>query len=192
MVDLCHRLVHAGHRVDLFANSWKAEALPPEVGLVRVKAEGWTRWQRTWNFARNSERALREAGLGLRLHGRADQHLASRRHHPARGRPRREPRGQREAVPAWLATLGLPPGQARRTPRPGSTGRSSPVSTTRPEGRASSRSPGWSGATWSGITASHASASTSSPTRSTPAGSRSTNPAAARHDFRRQDRPEAG
>ena len=60
VVDLCHRLIRAGHQVDLFANSWKADALPPEVVAIRVEAPGWTRWQRTWNFARNSERALRE------------------------------------------------------------------------------------------------------------------------------------
>jgi UDP-glucose:(heptosyl)LPS alpha-1,3-glucosyltransferase len=61
VVDLCHRLVHAGHEVDVFANSWKDGALPPQVGVVRVEARGWTRVERTWNFARNSESALREA-----------------------------------------------------------------------------------------------------------------------------------
>jgi len=62
VVDLCHRLVGAGHDVDVFAESWQAGVLPEGVGLVRVGAGGLTRWHRTWNFARNSERALREAG----------------------------------------------------------------------------------------------------------------------------------
>ncbi len=61
VVDLCHRLVRAGHEVDVYAGSWKPGALPEGVGLVRVGAAGWTRSQRTWDFARNSERALREA-----------------------------------------------------------------------------------------------------------------------------------
>jgi UDP-glucose:(heptosyl)LPS alpha-1,3-glucosyltransferase len=60
VVDLCHRLVQAGHDVDLFANQWKAGALPASVRIIRVEAKGWTRWQRTWNFAVNSEQALRE------------------------------------------------------------------------------------------------------------------------------------
>ena len=62
--DLCRRLILAGHRVDVFADEWKGDALPPEVGTIRVEAPGWTRWQRTWNFAKNSERALREAEAG--------------------------------------------------------------------------------------------------------------------------------
>jgi UDP-glucose:(heptosyl)LPS alpha-1,3-glucosyltransferase len=59
--DLCHRLVRAGHRVDLYANSWRDDALPPQVGRVRVEAPGLTAWQRIWHFAQNSESALREA-----------------------------------------------------------------------------------------------------------------------------------
>ncbi len=62
VVDLCHRLVRAGHEVDLFAERWKAGALPPEVRTIRVDASGWTRWERTWSFAANSERAFRERG----------------------------------------------------------------------------------------------------------------------------------
>jgi UDP-glucose:(heptosyl)LPS alpha-1,3-glucosyltransferase len=61
LVDLCQRLVAAGHEVDLFANSWKADALPAEVRPIFVDAPGWTRSQRIWNFARNSEAALIEA-----------------------------------------------------------------------------------------------------------------------------------
>ena len=60
VVDLCRRLIHAGHEVDVFAGLWKAGALPPEVHLRRIESPGWTRWQRTWSFAANSELALRE------------------------------------------------------------------------------------------------------------------------------------
>src|SRR3954468_19953967 len=59
LVDLCRRLIHAGHDVDLFASDWKEGALPGAVGLHRVPARGLTRWQETWDFARNSEAALR-------------------------------------------------------------------------------------------------------------------------------------
>jgi UDP-glucose:(heptosyl)LPS alpha-1,3-glucosyltransferase len=59
VVDLCHRLVHAGHQVDLFAKSWDANALPSGVRPIRVDSSGWTRWSRTWSFAVNSEAALR-------------------------------------------------------------------------------------------------------------------------------------
>jgi UDP-glucose:(heptosyl)LPS alpha-1,3-glucosyltransferase len=61
VADLCRRLVRAGHRVDLYAHRWAEDALPPEVRRVRVEATGWTRWQRTWSFAVNSEAALRRA-----------------------------------------------------------------------------------------------------------------------------------
>jgi UDP-glucose:(heptosyl)LPS alpha-1,3-glucosyltransferase len=61
VVDLCRALVRAGHRVDLFAQSWDEGALPPEVGRIRVEAPGWTRRERIWGFARNSEAALRAA-----------------------------------------------------------------------------------------------------------------------------------
>lgn len=59
VVDLCHRLALAGHEIDLFAEEWKADALPSNLRTVRVEASGWTRWGRTWSFARNSERILR-------------------------------------------------------------------------------------------------------------------------------------
>ncbi len=61
VVDLSQRLVRAGHRVDVFAEASRAEALPPGVGVIHVPAPGLARWRRTWNFARNSERALRAA-----------------------------------------------------------------------------------------------------------------------------------
>ena len=58
VVDLCNRLLQKGHAVDLFAERWRAETLPAGVTTHRVSARGLTRWGRTWNFARNSERAL--------------------------------------------------------------------------------------------------------------------------------------
>jgi UDP-glucose:(heptosyl)LPS alpha-1,3-glucosyltransferase len=61
VVDLCHRLVKAGHRVDLFAESWRDGVLPREVRCVAVAALGRNRWERLWSFALNSEAALREA-----------------------------------------------------------------------------------------------------------------------------------
>jgi UDP-glucose:(heptosyl)LPS alpha-1,3-glucosyltransferase len=61
VVDLCRSLVRAGHQVDLYAASWKAGALPPEVRCVEVAATGKTRTQQIWNFARNSEAALANA-----------------------------------------------------------------------------------------------------------------------------------
>jgi UDP-glucose:(heptosyl)LPS alpha-1,3-glucosyltransferase len=64
VVDLCHRLALAGHEVDLFAEEWKADALPSRLRTIRVGSSGWTRWGRTWSFARNSERALREVEAG--------------------------------------------------------------------------------------------------------------------------------
>jgi UDP-glucose:(heptosyl)LPS alpha-1,3-glucosyltransferase len=57
--DLCHRLVQAGHEVDLYAHECSEGALPAEVRHVKVEASGWTRWGRTWRFAINSEAALR-------------------------------------------------------------------------------------------------------------------------------------
>lgn len=61
VVDLCQRLTQAGHRVDLFAESWAPGALPRDVRPVRVGVAGWTRWRRTWSFGKSSERALRDA-----------------------------------------------------------------------------------------------------------------------------------
>jgi UDP-glucose:(heptosyl)LPS alpha-1,3-glucosyltransferase len=61
VVDLCQRLARLGHEVDLFANSWKADALPAAVRPIFVEAPGWTKSERIWNFARNSEAALNQA-----------------------------------------------------------------------------------------------------------------------------------
>ena len=61
VADLCRRLVQAGHRVDLYAHRWDERALHPAVRPVRVAATGWTRGQRLWSFAVNSEAALRRA-----------------------------------------------------------------------------------------------------------------------------------
>ncbi|HEY2155170.1 MAG TPA: glycosyltransferase family 4 protein, partial [Isosphaeraceae bacterium] len=61
VVDLATRLLHAGHRVDLFAHEWRDGCLPTEVTTHRVPISGVTRWGRIWSFAANSERALRAA-----------------------------------------------------------------------------------------------------------------------------------
>ena len=58
VADLCRHLAREGHRVTLFANSWDEAALP---GVVcrKVEARGRTRGAKIWDFARNSEDALR-------------------------------------------------------------------------------------------------------------------------------------
>ena len=61
VVDLCNRLIQAGHRVSLFANDWRADALPPGLTTHRVPGAGLTKWERLWNFASNSEQALKTA-----------------------------------------------------------------------------------------------------------------------------------
>jgi len=61
VVDLCHRLAGSGHEVTVLAETCRDGALPERVNLVRVGAPGLTRWRQTWNFAANSERALRRA-----------------------------------------------------------------------------------------------------------------------------------
>ena len=61
VADLCRYLAGAGHRVDLYAESWAEGSLPREVNIVPVKAPGRTRIDRIRNFARNSEAALQEA-----------------------------------------------------------------------------------------------------------------------------------
>jgi UDP-glucose:(heptosyl)LPS alpha-1,3-glucosyltransferase len=58
--DLCHRLVQAGHCVELYAHSWRDAALPPQVRCVRIEAPGVTLLERLWHFAVNSEAALQE------------------------------------------------------------------------------------------------------------------------------------
>jgi UDP-glucose:(heptosyl)LPS alpha-1,3-glucosyltransferase len=59
VADLCRALVGAGHRVDLYAESWREGAVPTEVKCVPVAATGRTKLARLWSFAQNSERALR-------------------------------------------------------------------------------------------------------------------------------------
>jgi UDP-glucose:(heptosyl)LPS alpha-1,3-glucosyltransferase len=58
VADLCRALVDAGHRVDLYAESWRDGVLPEGVKCVPVAAPGRTRLQRLWGFARNSEEAI--------------------------------------------------------------------------------------------------------------------------------------
>jgi UDP-glucose:(heptosyl)LPS alpha-1,3-glucosyltransferase len=58
IVDLCQRLIHAGHSVDLYAESWREGALPEGVRPVAVPASGRSRTERILAFARNSEAAL--------------------------------------------------------------------------------------------------------------------------------------
>ncbi len=43
VVDLCHRLVKAGHRVELYAEWWREGVLPREVRCVKVAAPGRNR-----------------------------------------------------------------------------------------------------------------------------------------------------
>ena len=61
VADLCRNLVQAGHRVDLYAESWADKRSPPQVNTIKVAAPGRTRIERILNFARNSEKALRQA-----------------------------------------------------------------------------------------------------------------------------------
>lgn len=61
VADLARALVDAGHQVDLYADSWRADHLPSGLNFVRVEAGGWTRSARIWSFAERSERALSRA-----------------------------------------------------------------------------------------------------------------------------------
>lgn len=61
VADLCQRLVHAGHEVDLYAEGWREGALPDAVRKVPVPVSGQSRTSRLLSFARNSEEALRAA-----------------------------------------------------------------------------------------------------------------------------------
>jgi UDP-glucose:(heptosyl)LPS alpha-1,3-glucosyltransferase len=60
VADLCRNLVAAGHRVDLYAETWADGCLPPQVNVVPVSAPGKNRLDRILRFARNSETALRQ------------------------------------------------------------------------------------------------------------------------------------
>ena len=61
VADLCRHLAGAGHRVDLYAESWAEGSLPAEVNVVPVKAPGRSRIERIASFARNSRKLLRQA-----------------------------------------------------------------------------------------------------------------------------------
>jgi UDP-glucose:(heptosyl)LPS alpha-1,3-glucosyltransferase len=61
VADLCRSLVQAGHRVDLYAESWADGCLPNEVNVVPVPVRGGGRLERIKSFARNSEESLRLA-----------------------------------------------------------------------------------------------------------------------------------
>jgi UDP-glucose:(heptosyl)LPS alpha-1,3-glucosyltransferase len=61
VADLCRNLVGAGHRVDLYAESWADGALAPQVNAIPVAAAGKNRLERLLSFARNSEKAIRLA-----------------------------------------------------------------------------------------------------------------------------------
>jgi len=61
VADLCRHLVQAGHRVDLYAESWADGCLPPNVNVVKVAAPGRNKLERIRSFARGSEALLGQA-----------------------------------------------------------------------------------------------------------------------------------
>jgi UDP-glucose:(heptosyl)LPS alpha-1,3-glucosyltransferase len=61
VVDLCRRLASLGHAVDLIAESWNEEDLPPEVRRIPIAAPGRTRLERMIAFGRNSEEVIRDS-----------------------------------------------------------------------------------------------------------------------------------
>jgi UDP-glucose:(heptosyl)LPS alpha-1,3-glucosyltransferase len=61
IVDLCRRLTHAGHAVDLYAESWLEGSLPDAVRPFAIPAPGRSKTERILAFARNSEAALAQA-----------------------------------------------------------------------------------------------------------------------------------
>lgn len=67
VVDLCQRLVKAGHHVDLYAESWREGVLPAEVRCIAVPTSGRSRLARIKNFARNSEAALQKVSYDCTL-----------------------------------------------------------------------------------------------------------------------------
>lgn len=58
VADLCRRLVKAGCRVDLHAETWRPEAIPSQVTVIPVETHGRTRLERLWSFALESEASL--------------------------------------------------------------------------------------------------------------------------------------
>ena len=170
VADLCRYLVQAGHRVDLYAESWADGCLPPQVNVVPVAAPGRTKLERIWNFARNSEAALRQAQS--RLLGRLHQHLGSRRDHPPGRRSPGQPDGQRPALLVaacaqlyLLAKTANPKHWVHRVDR-------AQAVRARPTRRGWSRSATWSSGISRSFITFRASRSTSCPTRSIPSGSR--------------------
>ncbi len=61
VADLCRYLVEAGHRVDLYAESWADGYLPAEVNVVKVAAPGRNKLERIKSFGRASEAILSQA-----------------------------------------------------------------------------------------------------------------------------------
>ncbi len=96
VADLCRYLVGAGHRVDLYAESWAEGCLPARGQCGAGQGDGANQV--------GADRQLRQefrrspAASPPRLLGRLHQHLCSRRDHPPGGRSTREPDGQRPAL----------------------------------------------------------------------------------------------
>src|ERR1700722_15887387 len=61
VADLCRYLVEAGHRVDLYAESWADGYLPAEVNVFKVAAPGRSKLERIKSFGRASEAILSQA-----------------------------------------------------------------------------------------------------------------------------------
>src|SRR5262249_29251215 len=59
VADLCRAPDQGGHRVDLYAESWADDCLPRGVNVVPVKVTGRNKLERLWNFADQSEQAMR-------------------------------------------------------------------------------------------------------------------------------------
>jgi UDP-glucose:(heptosyl)LPS alpha-1,3-glucosyltransferase len=61
VADLCRQLILAGHRVDLYVESWADGCLPREVNVVPIAAKGRTKLDRIQSFGENSAAALSQA-----------------------------------------------------------------------------------------------------------------------------------
>ncbi len=61
VADLCRNLVQAGHRVDLYAESWAAGCFAARGQHHAIAVSGISRLDRILSFGRNSEAALSEA-----------------------------------------------------------------------------------------------------------------------------------